>query len=94
MDLLLGFGVLIFLIFFTTVIAFLIEYSPKEVPQLLIAIMMIGDGALAGVWYYIGAEFVTDIEKFKKGIALSFMLITIFRVIYFMVWAKKKKHIR
>ncbi len=66
MDLLLGFGVLIFLIFFTTVIAFLIEYSPKEVPQLLIAIMMIGDGALAGVWYYIGAEFVTDIEKFKK----------------------------
>ena len=49
MDLLLGFGVMVFLIFFTIVIAFLIEYSPKEVPQLLIGIMMIGDGALAGV---------------------------------------------
>ena len=78
MDLLVGLGVLVLLIFFTTVLAFLIEYVPKEVPQLLIAVMMVGDAALSGVYYYIGAEFVDDLQKFKSGIGLSFIIISNF----------------
>lgn len=94
MDLLVGLGVLVLLIFFTTVLAFLIEYVPKEVPQLLIAVMMVGDAALSGVYYYIGAEFVDDLQKFKSGIGLSFIIITMFRVVYFMIWAHKKKFLK
>ena len=88
MDLLVGLGVLVLLIFFTTVLAFLIEYVPKEVPQLLIAVMMVG------VYYYIGAEFVDDLQKFKSGIGLSFIIITMFRVVYFMIWAHKKNFLK
>ena len=93
MDLLVGLGVLVLLIFFTTVLAFLIEYVPKEVPQ-LIAVMMVGDAALSGVYYYIGAEFVDDLQKFKSGIGLSFIIITMFRVVYFMIWAHKKNFLK
>ena len=89
MSLLLGFSSIIGLVGLTFVVLSLFEYT-KEFPMALVGVMMIGDLILAGCWYYLGLELVSDVSKFKLGISLSFALMSFGRALAFFLIGKKK----
>ena len=92
MSLLLGFSSIIGLVGLTIVVLSLFEYT-KEFPMALVGVMMIGDLMVAGLWYYIGLEFISDVSKFKLGISLSFALMSFGRALTFFLIGKKKRWI-
>ena len=92
MSLMMGLGTLIGLIAFTYVLTFLFPYT-KDYPMALVGIMMFGDFLIAGSFYMIGMEFVTDVDKFKMGIGMAFMIASFSRALIFLVNAKKKGYL-
>ena len=89
MSLLAGLSLILGLTFLTVVVLYLFEYT-KEFPMALVGVMMIGDLLVAGSWYYVGAEFVTDVPKFKLGISIAFAVMSFARALTFFVQGKKK----
>ena len=89
MSLLAGLSLILGLTFLTVVVLYLFEYT-KEFPMALVGIMMIGDLLVAGAWYYIGVEFITDVPNFKLGISIAFAVMSFARALTFFVQGKKK----
>ena len=89
MSLLAGLSLVIGLSLLTIVVIQLFDYT-KEFPMALVGVMMIGDLILAGIWYYVGVEFITEVSKFKLGISLSFALMSFARALTFFIQGKKK----
>jgi len=89
MSLLAGLSLILGLTFLTVVVLYLFEYT-KEFPMALVGVMMIGDLLVAGAWYYIGVEFITDVPKFKLGISIAFAVMSFARALTFFVQGKKK----
>ena len=88
MDILLGLGLSIPLIFYTLVFIFLMKLLPQDQPFLTMGLMIMGDILLCGIYYNVGLEFVENESLFSKGIGLSFMLSTFVRVISIMITNK------
>ena len=89
MSLLAGLSLVIGLSLLTVVVIQLFDYT-KEFPMALVGIMMIGDLLVAATWYYVGAEFITDVPKFKLGISIAFALMSFVRALTFFIQGKKK----
>jgi len=92
MSLLGGMGLVPILFLFTYVITLIFDYT-KEIPIALIAVMLFGDFILTYMFWNIGIEFVSDSDKFKKGIGLSFMFMTGLRSIFFFLFAKRRNYL-
>ena len=89
MSLLVGLSLILGLSILTFIVIQLFDYT-KEFPMALVGVMMIGDLLLAGLWYYVGVEFITEVSKFKLGISLSFTLMSFGRALTFFIQGKKK----
>jgi hypothetical protein len=92
MSLIVGLSTLFGLLAFTWVLTILLPYT-KDYPMALVGIMIFGDFLVAGTFYLVGMEFVTDVDKFKMGIGLAFMMISFSRALIFLVNAKKKGYL-
>jgi hypothetical protein len=88
MDILIGLGLSIPLIFYTFVFIFLMKMLPQDQPFLTMGLMIMGDVLLCGIYYYTLLEFIQNESLFSKGIGLSFMLSTFIRVISIMITNK------
>ena len=88
MDILIGLGLSIPLIFYTFVFIFLMKMLPQDQPFLTMGLMIMGDVLLCGIYYYTLLEFIQNDPLFSKGIGLSFMLSTFIRVISIMITNK------
>lgn len=89
MSILVGIGFVNILGLFTILIDYLSQFT-KKYPLLLIVILLAGDALFGFSYYIVGKEFVNDLNNFKLGLGLSFMLATFGRVIYFLVSAHKR----
>ena len=85
MEFFIGLGIVTLLVPFFLLVVWLLKLLPSEYSFSVIAGMMFGDGAIAGIWYYGGRPFIDTIQIFKMGIAIAFVVITIFKVIYLVV---------
>jgi hypothetical protein len=82
MDFLIGLSSILLLAPFFILVVYLMRMLPGEFSLAAIGLMLLGDGAIALMFYYIGLDFVETIERLRLGIACSFVLATIFKVIY------------
>ena len=85
MEFFIGLGVLVLLVPFFLLVMWLLKLLPSEFSFGVVAVMLSGDGILAGLWYYGGSSFVEDIPVFRLGISAAFAIVTIFKVIYLVV---------
>lgn len=92
MNGLIGFGLVPFLILFSFLLMYISEYT-AEYPLVLVGILIFGDALIAGTYYFIGKDFVDNEDDFRIGMGLSFMFATMFRAIFFLIYAKKKGHL-
>lgn len=91
MEFLIGLGSLVLLIPFFMLVVFLMKLLPPEFSLGAVLLMFVGDGALAGVWYLICKEFVQSDNSLRMGLAMSFLLLTIFKVVYMVLDPKTRK---
>jgi len=91
MNFLLGISLILPLAFFTSVLWILSQKLPGEMALVLIAIMIFGDGLLAGAWYLGLQEIATDIKRFRLGLGFSFCFTSFGRAIYFMLKSSYEK---
>jgi len=85
MNFLIGFSLTIPLLIFTLCLWFISKRLPGEFILSLIAIMIFGDGILAGVWYFGIGEEMTNMKQFRLGCGFSFFVSSFSRALYFMV---------
>jgi len=85
MSFITGASFIILLTLFTLVLFFLITRLPKEFLLTGIVLMLVGDGILVAFWYYGLVDIVSDLKRFKLGIAASFAMGAFGRSIYFML---------
>lgn len=85
MEFFIGLGVLVLLIPFFLLVVWLLKLLPSEFSFGVVAVMLFGDGAIAGLWYYGGSPFVEGTPVFRLGISAAFAIVTVFKVIYLVV---------
>ena len=85
MEFFIGLGILALLVPFFMLVVWLLKLLPSEYSFSVAAGMIFGDGAIAGIWYYGGLSFIDTIQTFKLGIAIAFVVVTIFKVTYLVV---------
>jgi len=56
----------------------------------LIALMLVGDGVMVALWYFVLGEFVGDLKLFRLGIGTAFCAGAFTRSLYFMIVSQKK----
>jgi hypothetical protein len=88
-DIIFGLGLLPILLLFTFVLSILFRFT-ESFPILLVVIMIVGDSILTYSYYTIGLEFITDIQKFSKGIGISFVFTSFLRALSFLLLGKKR----
>ena len=82
MDFLIGLSSILLLAPFFMLVVYLMEMLPAEFSLAAIGLMLLGDGVIAAIFYYAGIDFVESEKYLKLGIAVAFVLATIFKVVY------------
>lgn len=82
MDFLIGLSSILLLAPFFILVVYLMRMLPGEFSLAAIGLMLLGDGAIATIFYYIGVDFVESVNHLRLGIGCSFVLATIFKVVY------------
>jgi hypothetical protein len=82
MDFLIGLTAILLLAPFFVLVIYLMRLLPAEFLLGAVALMFLGDGAISAIVYYIGIDFVESIKHLKLGLTCSFVLVTIFKVVY------------
>jgi len=90
MSFLTGASFFILLSLFTIVFYFVAKRLPKEFLLTGMVLMFVGDGILVAFWYYGLEDIISDIKRFKLGIAASFAIGAFGRSIYFMLTSDDK----
>jgi len=85
MEFFIGLGVLVLLVPFFLLVVWLLKLLPSEFSFGVVAVMLFGDGAISGLWYYGGSSFVEGTPVFRLGISAAFAIVTVFKVIYLVV---------
>ena len=85
MEFFIGLGVLVLLVPFFLLVVWLLSLLPSEFSFGVVAVMLFGDGAISGLWYYGGLSFVGGTPVFRLGISAAFAIVTVFKVIYLVV---------
>ena len=85
MNFLAGLSLVIPLILFSLVLWVVSQKLPGEMLLATIGIMLFGDALLAGTWYYGIGEEMTDMKRFRLGIAFAFCGTSFSRAIYFTI---------
>ena len=88
MSFITGFSFIILLAIFTVVLWLIAKRLPKEMILSIIVFMIVGDGALVGLWYYGLLETIESIKQFRLGIAGAFCTSAMGRSIYFLLQAE------
>jgi hypothetical protein len=85
MSFILGFSFIIFLAVFTVLLLLISKRLPAEVALSSVALLILGDLILVGLWYF-GLVEIVEVEKhFKLGIAAAFCTASMGRSIYFIL---------
>jgi hypothetical protein len=82
MDFLIGLSSILLLAPFFMLVVYLMRMLPGEFSLVAIGLMFLGDGVIGAAFYYIGVDFVKSVDNLRLGIACSFVLATIFKVVY------------
>jgi hypothetical protein len=82
MEFLIGLSGLVLMIPFFVLVIYLMRMLPNEFTIGVVALMFIGDGAIALMVYYIGSDFIDNVRLLKLGMGCSFLIVTIFKVCY------------
>jgi|SaaInl0LU_22_DNA_1037365.scaffolds.fasta_scaffold02085_5 hypothetical protein len=91
MEFLIGLGSLMLLIPFFLLVVFLMDLLPPEFSLGAVLLMFVGDGAIAGTWYLILEDFVQSESLLRMGLAMSFLILTVFKVCYMVLNPKMRK---
>lgn len=85
-----GLGILPFLLAFTFILGFISTFT-KEYPMILASIMIVGDICIVGLYYFMAKSYFNEsnIKSLNFGIGLSFMILSLFRAVYFLINQKK-----
>ena len=89
MSFLLGFSFVGLLLFFTVMLWTISKLIPKEMIVGLIALMLVGDGVMVALWYFVLGEYVGDLKLFRLGIGTAFCAGAFARSLYFMILSNK-----
>jgi hypothetical protein len=82
MDFLIGLSAISLLAPFFILVVYLMRMLPAEFLLGAVALMFLGDGVIGAVFYYIGIDFIESTKHLKLGLAGSFVLATVFKVVY------------
>jgi branched-subunit amino acid transport protein len=82
MDFLIGLSSILLLVPFFILVVYLMRMLPREFSLGAIVLMFLGDGVISAMFYYIGLDFIESVKYLKLGITCSFILATIFKVVY------------
>jgi branched-subunit amino acid transport protein len=82
MDFLIGLSATLLLAPFFILVVYLMRILPAEFLLGAVALMFLGDGVIGAIFYYIGSDFIESVKHLKLGLACSFVIATIFKVIY------------
>jgi hypothetical protein len=89
MSFIIGFGFLICLLFFSALLLGISKFIPKEAAISLIVFMILGDGIMVALWYFVLGEYVPDLKLFRLGIGTAFCAGAFSRSIYFLFASNK-----
>lgn len=87
----LGFSFLGLILFFTVLLWAVSKLIPKEMTVGLIALMVVGDGVMVALWYFVLGEYVEDLKLFRLGIGTAFCAGAFTRSLYFMIVGNKRE---
>lgn len=87
----LGFSFLGLILFFTVLLWAVSKLIPKEMTVGLIALMVVGDGVMVALWYFVLGEYVEDLKLFRLGIGTAFCAGAFTRSLYFMIAGNKSE---
>lgn len=82
MDFLIGLSSISLLAPFFMLVVYLMRMLPGEFSLAAIGLMLLGDGAIAAMFFYVGSDWVESTDKLRLGIGCSFVITTIFKVVY------------
>lgn len=82
MEFLIGLSTVLLLAPFFMLVVYLMQMLPPEFTLGAVALMFLGDGVIGAIIYYVGIDFIEDPKFFKLGIGCSFIVVTIFKVVY------------
>jgi hypothetical protein len=85
MEFLAGFSLIIPLMFISILILFFKKIISKELSVSIMYLMFIADGLFVMLWYYGLKDFLCEPKLFKLGISASFIFISMFRSMYFLI---------
>jgi len=80
-----GFSLILPLMFISILILFFKKIISKELSISVMYLMFIADGLFVMLWYYGLKDILLDPKVFKLGISASFVFITMFRSMYFLI---------
>ena len=83
MTFLIGFSFVIALAVYTVMLWLISKRISKEFMTALIALLVVGDGILLALWYYIGKDFVEVLREFELGIGAAFASAAFGRALFF-----------
>tara|TARA_R110000796_G_scaffold236184_1_gene355388 strand:- start:302 stop:613 length:312 start_codon:yes stop_codon:yes gene_type:complete len=82
MEFLIGLSTALLLAPFFVLVVYLMQMLPPEFTLGAVALMFLGDGTIGAIVYYVGIDFIENPKFFKLGIGCSFIVVTIFKVVY------------
>ena len=82
MEFLIGLSTALLLAPFFMLVVYLMKMLPSEFTLGAVALMFFGDGVIGAMVYYVGLDFIQDPKVFKLGLGCSFIVATIFKVVY------------
>jgi hypothetical protein len=90
MSFLIGFSFFFLLLFYTIILWAISKLIPQEYIVSLISFMIVGDGIMVALWYFVLGEFIEETRLFRLGIGTAFFAGAFARSLYFMLISQKK----
>tara|TARA_R110000772_G_scaffold7262_3_gene24861 strand:- start:555 stop:833 length:279 start_codon:yes stop_codon:yes gene_type:complete len=90
MEFLIGLGVVLLLIPFFIIVTLIMKLLPQDYTLISVILMLVGDGVIALMWFYIWSEFTETPRILRLGIAAGFALLTIVKVTYLLLTQLKE----
>ena len=70
-------------------VVYLMQMLPPEFTLGAVALMFLGDGVIGAMVYYVGLDFIQNPKLFNLGLGCSFIMATIFKVVYMVLNQEK-----